>query len=76
VWPGRLKLSPPVSRTVRYGSQSVCVAGLHELISLPLSGTGHRNSPIVIGGRIIVPEGDANDHSRSGQIEIYHLPGS
>jgi hypothetical protein len=49
---------------------------LHELISPPLSGTGHRNSPIVIGGRIIVPEGDANDHSRSGQIEIYHLPGS
>jgi outer membrane protein assembly factor BamB len=48
---------------------------LDRLISLPLSGTGHWNSPIVIGGRIIVPEGDANQHRRSGQIEIYHLPG-
>jgi PQQ-like domain len=50
-------------------------SGLKRLASLPLSGTGHWNSPIVIGGRIIVPEGNANDHRRSGQIEIYHLPG-
>jgi PQQ-like domain len=50
-------------------------ANLHRLASLPLTGTGHWNSPIVIGGRIIVPEGNANDHGSSGQIEIYHLPG-
>ncbi|MFL5830366.1 MAG: PQQ-binding-like beta-propeller repeat protein [Solirubrobacteraceae bacterium] len=50
-------------------------SSLKRLASLPLSGTGHWNSPIVIGGRIIVPEGNANDHRRSGQIEIYHLPG-
>jgi hypothetical protein len=48
---------------------------LHQLASLPLTGTGHWNSPIVIGGRIIVPEGNANDHLRHGTIEIYHLPG-
>ena len=37
--------------------------------------TGHWNSPIVLGGRIILPEGDDNDHGLTGQIDIYHLPG-
>lgn len=44
------------------------------LDSLPAA-PGHWNSPIVIGGRIIVPEGDDNDHLLTGQIDIYHLPG-
>ena len=48
---------------------------LRQLASLPLSHTGHWNSPIVVGGRIVIPEGNANDHARSGTIEIYHLPG-
>ncbi len=47
---------------------------LRALASLPV-GSGHWNSPIVAGGRIIVPEGDANDHARSGTLSIYHLPG-
>jgi hypothetical protein len=46
----------------------------HLLASLPAH-PGHWNSPIVIGGRIIVPEGDDNNHLRSGTIDIYHLPG-
>jgi outer membrane protein assembly factor BamB len=45
-----------------------------ELISLPAA-PGHWNSPIVTGGRVIVPVGDANDHSTTGIIDIYHLPG-
>jgi outer membrane protein assembly factor BamB len=36
---------------------------------------GHWNSPIAVGGRIILPTGDANDHSSHGSIFIYHLPG-
>lgn len=48
--------------------------GLNVLASLPV-GSGHWNSPIVVGGRIIVPEGDANDHSGHGTLSIYHLPG-
>jgi hypothetical protein len=44
------------------------------LARLPAA-TGHWNSPIVIGGRIIVPEGNANDHLTTGTIDIYHLPG-
>ena len=48
--------------------------GLVPLISLPAA-TGHWNSPIVVGGRIIEPEGNANDHAKTGTIDIYHLPG-
>ncbi|MFL5824497.1 MAG: PQQ-binding-like beta-propeller repeat protein [Solirubrobacteraceae bacterium] len=45
----------------------------HTLASLPASG-GHWNSPIVIGGRIILPVGDANERRTSDQLFIYHLP--
>ena len=45
-----------------------------ELTSLS-AGSGHWNSPIVAGGRVIVPVGDANNHLTSGTIDIYHLPG-
>jgi len=44
------------------------------LTSLP-AGTGHWNSPIVVGGRIILPEGNYMDHATSGVIDIYYLPG-
>ena len=47
---------------------------LHRLISLPAA-VGHWNSPIVVGGRIVVPEGDDNDHSTRGILDIFHLPG-
>ena len=45
-----------------------------RLASLP-AGSGHWNSPIVVGGRVILPVGNANDHSTSGTLDIYHLPG-
>jgi len=35
------------------------------------AGSGHWNSPIVTDGRIALPEGNANDHSRSGVLNIY-----
>jgi hypothetical protein len=44
------------------------------LISLPV-GTGHWNSPIVVGGRVILPEGNYQNHDTSGVLDIYHLPG-
>jgi outer membrane protein assembly factor BamB len=43
-------------------------------VTLPAS-PGHWNSPIVIGGRVVLPEGDDNDHLTTGTIDIYHLPG-
>ena len=46
----------------------------HRLVSLPAGG-GHWNSPIVIGGRVILPVGNANDHATSGTLDIFHLAG-
>jgi hypothetical protein len=45
-----------------------------ELARLPV-GSGHWNSPIVVGGRIILPVGSYHDHATTGEVEIYHLPG-
>ena len=44
------------------------------LASLPAA-RGHWNSPIVVGGRVILPVGNYQDHATSGVLEIYHLPG-
>jgi len=38
------------------------------------AGAGHWNSPIVVAGRIALPEGNANDHRESGFLEIYRAP--
>jgi outer membrane protein assembly factor BamB len=46
----------------------------HLYRSLPAA-SGHWNSPIVVGGRIILPVGDDNDHLTKGELFIYHLPG-
>ena len=37
------------------------------------AGTGHWNSPIVIDGRVALPEGNANDHSTHGIFDIWSL---
>jgi outer membrane protein assembly factor BamB len=39
------------------------------------AGPGHWNSPIVVGGRIILPQGSYMDHATSGLLNIYYLPG-
>ena len=36
-------------------------------------GRGHWNSPIVVDGRIALPEGNSNDHSTSGILDIWRL---
>ena len=45
-----------------------------QLASLP-AGQGHWNSPIVAGGRVFLPTGNANDRATSGALDIFHLPG-
>jgi outer membrane protein assembly factor BamB len=45
-----------------------------QLASLPAA-SGHWNSPIVAGGRVILPVGNANDHLTTGTLFIYHLAG-
>jgi putative pyrroloquinoline-quinone-binding quinoprotein len=43
-----------------------------RLVRLP-AGPGHWNSPIVAEGRVILPEGNANDHVATGVLNIYRL---
>lgn len=38
------------------------------------AGGGHWNSPIVVDGRIALPQGNANSHSTSGTLNIWRLP--
>ncbi|MBS0376851.1 MAG: PQQ-binding-like beta-propeller repeat protein [Proteobacteria bacterium] len=45
-----------------------------RLATLPC-GAGHWNSPIVVRGRVILPEGNANEHAVSGVLDIWSLPG-
>lgn len=42
----------------------------NELIKLD-AGKGHWNTPIAIGGRIMLPEGNSNSHSTSGVLDIW-----
>ncbi len=37
-------------------------------------GSGHWNSPIVVPGKIALPEGNANRHSSSGVLDIWTVP--
>jgi outer membrane protein assembly factor BamB len=48
-------------------------ASARPVATLP-SGSGHWNSPIVVDGRVALPEGNANDHRQSGVLDIYRLP--
>jgi outer membrane protein assembly factor BamB len=38
------------------------------------TGSGHWNSPIVVDGRIALPEGSSNDHATTGILNIWTLP--
>jgi hypothetical protein len=57
------------------GALTIRLPGSGKLVRSLRIGTGHWNSPIVVGGRAIEPEGDANSHSSAGVLDIFHLPG-
>lgn len=44
-----------------------------RIATLPC-GAGHWNSPIVVDGRIILPEGNANSRATRGVLDIWALP--
>lgn len=44
------------------------------LLATLTCGGGHWNSPIVIDGKIAVPEGNANDHLTTGILDIWTAP--
>jgi hypothetical protein len=56
------------------GTLRVYEAHTGRLLASLACGTGHWNSPIVADGRIALPQGNANDHSTTGVLNIWRLP--
>jgi hypothetical protein len=56
------------------GGLNVYTPRTGKLLTTLQSGGGHWNSPIVVDGRVALAEGNANDHSTSGVLDIWHKP--
>jgi glucose dehydrogenase len=59
----------------RQGGLNVYDAASGKHVTTLACGSGHWNSPIVLQGQIILPEGNANDHATSGVLNIWSFPG-
>jgi hypothetical protein len=46
-----------------------------KLVTTLSAGGGHWNSPIITDSRVALPEGNANDHSTSGVLDIWRVTG-
>jgi hypothetical protein len=55
------------------GGLNVYAPASGRLIATLPCGSGHWNSPIVVAGRVALPEGNANDHATSGVLDIWSL---
>ena len=55
------------------GGINVYVPASGKRVGTLASGGGHWNSPIVVDGRVALPEGSANDHATSGVLDIWRL---
>jgi outer membrane protein assembly factor BamB len=58
----------------RRGGLNVYEAASGKRVATLPCGPGHWNSPIVLQGEIILPEGNANEHATSGVVDIWSLP--
>src|ERR1700722_5170135 len=58
----------------RQGGLNVYEADSGKHVATLPCGPGHWNSPIVLQGQIILPEGNANDHATSGVLDVWSLP--
>ena len=56
------------------GGLNVYEASTGKRIATLSCGEGHWNSPIVVDGKIILPEGNANGRAGSGVLDIWALP--
>ena len=73
---GEAGTSPVVAGGLLYvydpnGGLNVFRPATGALVAQLPAGGGHWESPIVTDGRIALPEGDANSHSKSGVLNIY-----
>jgi outer membrane protein assembly factor BamB len=53
------------------GGLNVYAPATGRLVATLPCGSGHWNSPIVVDGRVALPEGNANDHATSGILDIW-----
>jgi hypothetical protein len=53
------------------GGLRVYVPATGKLVTTLDAGGGHWNSPIVVDGRVALPEGNANDHATSGVLDVW-----
>jgi hypothetical protein len=56
------------------GGLRVYDAAKGNLITTLACGGGHWNSPIVVDGKVALPEGNANQHGSSGVLDIWTVP--
>lgn len=76
---GRGGTSPVLAGGLLYvydpdGGLNVYVPATGRLLASLPADPGHWESPIVVAGRVILPEGSANDHTTSGSLSIYRIP--
>jgi outer membrane protein assembly factor BamB len=76
---GNAGTSPVIAGGLLYvydpgGSLRVYAPQAGQQLATLNSGSGHWNSPIVVDGRIALPEGNANQHNTSGVLNIWRLP--
>ena len=57
------------------GGIAVYRPGSPEPIARLAGDAGHWNSPIVVDGHVVEPEGDANGHSLDGTLDIFSVRG-
>jgi putative pyrroloquinoline-quinone binding quinoprotein len=57
----------------RAGGIDVYTPGSGQLITKLAGSSGHWNSPIVVDGHIVEPEGNANDHLLTGTIDLFSV---
>ena len=82
VWEnGTSGTSPVVAGGLLYvlslgGGVNVYRPALGKLVTTLPTGSAHWQSPIVTDGRVIVAEGNANDHATKGVVDIFRLAGA
>jgi hypothetical protein len=55
------------------GGIEVYSPGSSRAIGKLAGSAGHWNSPIVVDGHVVEPEGDANEHELTGSLELFSL---
>jgi outer membrane protein assembly factor BamB len=56
------------------GALVVLRPGSGRVVARLPAGAGHWSSPVIGGGRVALPEGNANDHRTDGRLNLYALP--